>query len=201
MPALRGEQRARQILTRLWYDRAVHPHHDMARVTSTLLLLSGALLLVTWLAAPASSAPPAQATPLVRTIDEVKPVLDDVNEQVDRLKERLAGQVEYPTPTRDPFRFAEPVRSVRPESVPEFVRQLESMMVSAEPAWPRLVAILSSHTDGQPSLRAAFSTSDERIAIVSAGGSVGGFTVADVTSDSIRLTDPVTGQSTRITLQ
>ena len=66
----------------------------MSRVMSTVLLLVGAALLVTWLVSPADSAPPAQA-PAVRTpLDDAAPILADVNAEVERLHDRV------PTPPR-----------------------------------------------------------------------------------------------------
>jgi hypothetical protein len=169
----------------------------MARVTSTLLLLVGAVLLVAWLVTPAASAPQAvvsrDAPP-----DQTLPVLADVNAQVDRLRERLNTPVAYPPPSRDPFNY----RALPPRSGivgPDVSRPVEPSPTIA--VAPPLVAILTTGADAGAVRSAVFADSDGDVRVVAVGESVGTFRVSAIEEDVVVLSDARTGQVVRVTLR
>ncbi len=173
----------------------------MARATSTLLLICGSLLLVTWLVAPAASAPQSSASRRAPLADlgPLPPELDVVNAQVDRLRARLGSQVTYPVPSRDPFHFAPRARLVPDAAVAAPVENVMPATEVVRPSWPTLVAILTSAEDG--TLQAALSDSEENLQFVSPGATVGLFTVVEISPDGVVLTEPVSRQTTRLLMQ
>ena len=171
----------------------------MARATSLILLICGSLLLVTWLVSPASSAPQTSA-PQVVDLGPLPAELADVNAQLDRLKTRLDRTVDVPVPSRDPFHFAARRSVDRPAPVATPSMPVEMMAPPVlTPSWPTLVAILTAPDDG--SLQAALSDRDETMYVVSVGGVAGAFTVTEIAPEAITVTDPTSGQSTRLSLR
>ncbi|MEO8482199.1 MAG: hypothetical protein ABI634_08325 [Acidobacteriota bacterium] len=171
----------------------------MARATSTLVLLAGATLLVTWLVTPASSAPPPQ-TPAPRTaLDDAMPLLADVDAQVLELHDRIGVRPEYPTPVRDPFSYvtrAPRARAADPRPVSEPVTQPPA----EPPMLPALVAILSG--DAAASHRAVLSMPDaDDVQFVSIGATVGRFVVREIQDDAVVLADTQTNEAARLTLR
>jgi len=158
----------------------------MSRVMSTLLLLAGATLLVTWLVTPAVSAPPAQAAVPHSVLDDAMPLLADVNAQVLELHDRVAGALVYPPPVRDPFTYAARPRSVRavaPPPAPEIVPPAVEVRVL-----PALVAILSA--DATSPRRAVLSMPDaDDVQFVASGGTSGSFVVRESQDDVVVLAD------------
>lgn len=168
----------------------------MARATSVLLLSGGTLLLVIWLVSPADSAPQL-ASPRPRVAEApLPPELEDVNAQVERLRARLDQVVEFPEPSRDPFRFAPRPRASRP--VAEISAPVVPVAAPIMVEWPSLVAILTTSTGGE--MQAALSSSDE-LHVIGVGGRIGTFTVSEISADTIQVTDSVSGQSTRLVLR
>lgn len=169
----------------------------MARVTSSVLLAAGTLLLVTWLVSPAASAPPQQLTVDAPPV-AAAPELDEINREVDRLRERLATTAVAAPPARDPFQFA-PLLSTRRSDTPEDFRP----PIVFEPAivWPELVAILSSASPSIPTHQAAFEDNAHAIQILSAGGVLDGFVIDSVTADAVVLSHPATGRTSQLSLR
>ena len=169
----------------------------MARVTSSVLLAAGALLLVTWLVSPAASAPPQQLS-IDTPPAQAPPELDDINREVDRLRERLATTAVVAPPARDPFQFA-PLPSARRLDAPEEFHP----PIAFEPpiVWPELVAILSSGPASAPTHQAAFEDSAHAMQILSAGGTLDGFLIDSVTGDAVVVSHSATGRTSQLSLR
>jgi hypothetical protein len=173
----------------------------MRRVTSGLLFLVGALLVVTWVVAPASSAPPQVAvTAPSPPPPPFSPELDAINREVDRLRQRLASPVPDLAPARDPFQFVEPRVSAEREAERSEPLVIEPV-VATFTTWPTLVAILSSGSDAQPELRAVFEDGSQLVHIRSVGDTIDEVTVTAVASDVVELTHVPSGITTLVTLR
>jgi hypothetical protein len=174
-------------------------NNDMlARAMSTLLLLAGAALLVTWLVTPAASAPPPQAPAPHTALDDDAPLLADVNAQVLELRDRIGARPVYPPPVRDPFSYVTRTRQPR-ASVPSVVRESVEPPVPVGPAPPALVAILSASASSPRRAVLAAPGADD-VQFVAAGGTIGRFVVRDIEDDVVILADPETNATTRLTL-
>jgi hypothetical protein len=176
----------------------------MTRVTPRLLLAIGALLLVAWVVVPLSSSPPSQiAAPAASAgapLAPVAPELDEINREVDRLRDRLAEPVRNTTPVRDPFEFApapaERFNARRPDD-DLFVREPERPAI----VWPPLVAILSSGSDASPTRRAVLEDASELVQFRSVGEVMGDVVVTAITADTVTLTHTPSGESTQVALR
>lgn len=170
----------------------------MARVTSLLLLAAGAVVLVTWLVSPAASAPPQAAPP--RTTSTLDTDIAAIDQEVDRLNARLPD-VPLTAITRDPFQFASPMPE--PDALASAAPD-DAMMpqLSAPPiAWPRLIAILSSGTDEQPTRQAVFEDLNQIVQIKSVGETIDGVRVDAITADAVTVTVPSSEQTTRLSIR
>jgi hypothetical protein len=165
---------------------------------SAILLVAGALLLVTWLVSPAASAPPQQPTPRATPLDAVMPLLGDVNTQTDRLRDRVDDHTPYPAPTRNPFDYVRPASSRAASANAAAVDA--AMPASAPDPTPRLVAIIADEASDAPTRRAVFSNRDEDVQFAVVGDTVGRFVVSDIQSDVVVLSDTVSGDSIRLPL-
>ncbi len=156
------------------------------------LLLGGALLIATWVAADDPPQRPQPATPS----DAVAPILADVNAEVEQLRERLTVDRRFTPPGRDPFRFRttpEPRVDVSTPAVP-------APVVVAPLPMPELVAILTDKTDVGMTRRAVFSFAGT-VHIVKAGDAVDRFVVARVDADGVDLTERETSTTVRVTIK
>jgi len=163
---------------------------------STVLLLAGAALLVTWLVSPADSAPPAQA-PVARTpLDDAAPLLADVNSEVERLHDRVPTPPRSSVPTRDLFSYGHHPVSNKP--TPTGVGVIATPVTLVPP--PTLVAILAG--DGIAPRRAVFSSTDTAdVQFLVTGGTIGRFVVGEIQDDVVVLTDRRTDEILRLTLR
>jgi hypothetical protein len=167
----------------------------MVRIAS-LTLVVGAVLLMTWVLAPAATPPqragarnPAAGDPA----QAAAPTPAEIQTDIDRLRTRLANPPDYPLPVRDPFRFGR-----RPDA-PH--REAPAAVVVTPPsALPRLVAILSDTVDGELVRRAALAI-DGAVRIVGVGEMVGTLRIRAVTADAVELTDPATSATFRLSLR
>jgi hypothetical protein len=173
----------------------------MARALSTLLLLTGATLLVTWLSTPAVSAPSPQAVPPRTAMDDVAPLVSDVDAEVLSLHDRLTTPPAYPEPARDPFSYAARPMPPRVRDARPAVAMPAAPVVVPETPRPTLVAILSGDDAAAPRAVFALPGEDADVHFVAAGASIGGFVVSDVQDDAVVLTDPRTNTTTRLTLR
>jgi hypothetical protein len=170
----------------------------MQKIASTLLLLGGAVLLVTWFVSPAASVQKQSSVTSPTPIDRVGPVLAEVDAEVARLRDRLPSPESYPPPSRDPFNFGR-LPEV-PNARPAIVEPAPALVVAPPtPALPSLVAIVSDIVDGADVRSAAISQDDE-VQIVKVGDVVGALVVRGITADALQLVDEKTGASFRITL-
>jgi hypothetical protein len=162
------------------------------------LLLSGVALLVSWAVAPAAPIAPPDTAAAIAAIEQSVPVVDEVNAQVDRLRERLAEPQKFPPPQRNPFDFGrhpEPARPVKPV--------VETPAVPVEPPpppLPRLLAIVLNTVDGAAVHSAVFSNGDD-VNILKAGDTIGRYVVRSVASDGAELVDRNTSRVFRVTLK
>jgi hypothetical protein len=166
---------------------------------STLLLLAGATLLVTWLVTPAASAPPPQ-TPAPRTpLDDAAPILAEVNAQVLELRDRIGARPVYSAPVRDPFSYtARARRSLAVHAVN--VSDAVPPPVPPAPIPPALVAVLSA--DATNPRRAVLAAPDgDDVQFVVTGGTIGRFAVREIQDDFVVLVDSETNATTRLTLR
>lgn len=190
----------------------------MHRLRSALLL-GGAVLLTSYISAPAAPTPaPARASAAeVDAIEAVAPVaraatqetapikaatqetapINDATQEAARLRARLAVVPEKPVVQRDPFSFGTRPRSTRPAAVvPE--PQPETLDVAPPPllVWPKLVALLTDNGK----MTAVLGVGDA-VEMLKAGESAGGFLVRDITSTSIEVVHVATSVATRLTLR
>jgi hypothetical protein len=178
----------------------------MTRVTPRLLLAIGALLLVAWVVVPLSSSPPQGGTPLptapaVAPLPPIAPELDEINREVDRLRDRLAEPVRDVTPFRDPFQFAaapaEERFNARPPEEEPFGREPERPAIG----WPLLVAILSSGSDASPTRQAVLEDASELVHVRSVGDAIGDIVVTAISIDAVTLMHTPSGESTHVALR
>jgi len=156
----------------------------MLRIAS-LTLVIGAVLLMTWVLAPASARQGRDGAVATQSAEPKAPTpsLDEVAADVARLRSRIgldAGP--FRTPARDPFRYG---RSAAP-SLPILAAPVAAP--APAPALPRLVAILSDTVNGAIVRRAAVSV-EGNVRIVSIGDAIGVLRVAAISADGIELAD------------
>jgi len=131
-------------------------------------------------------------------LDQSAPVIDEVNAQVDRLRERLATPQKFPPPQRNPFDFGR-----RPEPKRPAAPVAETPVVPAEPPpppLPRLLAIVSNTVDGTATHSAVFSNGDD-VNILKAGDTIGRYVVRSVTSDGAELVERSTSKVFHVALK
>lgn len=158
------------------------------------LLLGGVLLLASWVVAgdppPASSAPNAGPRP-----DQVAQLVDDVNQQVELLRERLELERRFTAPNRNPFTFGAGVPS--PVEMPPPV---EPVVVAEPPAMPQLVAILTDKIEGGVARRAVFSMNGA-VQILKVGDAIDRFEVARIDADGVDLKGRDAPATVRLTIK
>ena len=168
---------------------------------SAIVIFAGAVLVSTHILAPAAPppAPAALTSADLAAIAQTAPVVEQVDTQVDRLRERLAAPPAYPQPLRDPFRFGQRTEPPRPKpaSAPAAIVELPA---APAPALPRLIAIATNMTDGSPVRSAVLSAGDD-VQVVKTGDTYGKFLVRTIGADAVELTDPAAGSTFKISLQ
>ena len=169
---------------------------------AAIIAFAGAVILSTHILAPA--APPAAKAPPTATdlafIQQAEPLIDKVNTQVDRLRERLTAPPAYPAPTRDPFRFGAREKPSRPAAA---VPALEAPMappVETPPVLPQLVAIAARATGARIVRTAAFMVGDD-VQIFEVGDTIMKFVIRSIGPDAVELADPIAGRTFLIALQ
>ena len=168
---------------------------------SAIVIVAGAVLVSTHILAPAASPPaPAAVTAAdVAAIAQTTPVVEQVDAQVDRLRERLATPPVYPPPVRDPFRFGQRTEPARPKpaAAPSVVVERPA---APAPALPHLVAI-ATNVIGGTSVRTAVLAAGDDVHVVKTGDTYGTFVVLAIGADGVELTDPAAGSTFKISLQ
>jgi len=169
----------------------------MSRVASVLLLLGGTILSVTWLVSNAVSAPQTLSPRPARPAPTTGPSLPaDSSVEPIQLDATSSRPTVYTRPRRDPFSFQsrEP-RVVVPTPPAVAVPVREPVRL------PVLVAILKDAPTSGESYRAVLSQDTVNVTIVSAGGTFGAFSIAEVRSDVVLLRDPRSGDVFRLPLR
>lgn len=158
------------------------------------LLLGGVLLLASWVVAgdppPQSSQAPSAPRP-----DQVTQLVDDVNQQVELLRQRLELERGFTAPNRNPFTFdagvAPPVAVAPP---------VDPVAAPEPPAMPQLVAILTDKIEGGVARRAVFSVNGT-VRILKVGEAVDRFEVVRIDADGVDLKGPDTPATVRLSIK
>lgn len=170
----------------------------MHRLPSALLL-GGAVLLTSYISAPAAPTPapvPASAEE-IDAIVELAPLAGDVSQEAERLRARLAVVPERPAPQRDPFSFGSAPRRARKETTAPTPEPGEPVIAPAPAiAWPKLVALLTEK-DGVTAVLAV----GDAVEMLKAGQTVGGFLIREVTSTAIEVVHVATSAAARLALR
>jgi hypothetical protein len=166
-----------------------------------ILVFAGAVLVSTHILAPAETPPakPAVIAADLAAIDQARPIVDEVNAQVDRMRERLASPPAYPAPTRDPFRFGKRADPAPPKPAAPAPAPVFSESTPAPPVLPRLIAIALTTTEGVAQRTAALALGDD-LRIVKPGETMARFVVHSIGADVVELIDPLTGATYRVSL-
>lgn len=176
----------------------------MRRLTSALLAVLGALLVVSWVVA--SGTPPQPSGPAVAAPNPppAPPELDVINREIARLGARLEAPASDVTPIRDPFQFAS---AATPSSLTSAVPPPDApgLVMPATPPelrvrWPRLVAIVSDGDEAAPTLRAVFEDARQIVQLRSAGETLDEVTVDHVAPGTVTLTHAPTGTTRHVPL-
>ncbi len=154
MPALQAKRRARQILARLCvrFASAFRPCHAWRRRSCCWLAPP---CCVTWLVSPASSAPQTREPAVAASPAETTAALDDLDTQLDQLRQRLAAPGALAPPTRDPFSFAPRATPPSRRDAPSPAEEEPGDARRTRSRRPTLVAILDFATGTPPVRRAA----------------------------------------------
>ena len=158
------------------------------------LLLGGVLLLASWVVAgdPPQSSPAANTAPRP---DQVAQLVDDVNQQVELLRERLELERRFTAPHRNPFTFDAGVPSPVVGAPP-----VEAVVVPEPPAMPQLVAILTDKIEGGVARRAVLSMNGT-VQILKVGDTVDRFEVARIDADGVDLKGRDTPATLRLSIR
>lgn len=173
----------------------------MKRV-GAIVLFAGAVLLSTHILAPAEPpAPPVKELAASRAVlTQAAPLVEQVDAEVARLRERLATRPSYPPPSRDPFRFG--ARPVPPGSTP--AAAIAAPIAEApRPPVPQLIAISTTPgaIDGGVSIRTAVLGIGDNVQVVKAGDTFMAFLVKTVGVDAVELVESATGRATTVSLR
>jgi hypothetical protein len=180
----------------------------MPRLRSALLL-GGAVLLTTYISAPAAPTPaPARASETeLRAIDTAAEAvhaatqetarLNDAAQETARLRARLEAVPQKPVTQRDPFSFGTTPRvPKRVTAAPEPEPVAPDVAPPPPLVWPKLVALLTDNGK----IAAVIGVGDA-VEILKAGETAGGFLVREITATSIEVVHVATSVTTRLTLR
>jgi len=168
---------------------------------AAIVAFAGAVILSTHILAPAEPppAPRAASSADLAFITQAAPMIDQVNTQVDRLRQRLAAPPAYPAPVRDPFHFGKREEPSRPKAIVEAVAPAPVVRPPA-PVLPKLVAIAATTGDAGV-IRTAILTVGDDVQILKAGDTVLKFVIKSIGADIVELVDSSTGSTFRLSLQ
>lgn len=159
------------------------------------LLISGVLLLATWVQAPAAPArsiatpTPSEIGGAEQTVQSVAPVARQIDQEADRLRQHLAARVPFTPPARDPFRFkrgSEPFSTDSREKGSDPV--VLKIPVSPPIAVPTLIGLTEDAVGGVVVRTAVLSMGDD-MAMVKPGQSFSRFVVQSIGPASVELVD------------
>jgi len=163
-----------------------------------ILLASGFVLLLTWVAAPAAPSPSPLPAPAA-AVDQTAPLVAEMAAQVERMRSRLEGPQSFPPPERNPFTFGArhevvPTRPRLPVAAPE------EPPPPPAPVLPRLLAVVSNDVDGVTSLQAVFAVNNG-VQALKAGDAIGSYLIRSITTEVVELVEPLTNTVHRLTLR
>lgn len=166
-----------------------------------IVVFAGAVLVSTYILAPAAAPPHLPVVPAsdLAAIAQAKPIVDAVDAQVDRLRERLTNPPAYPPPIRDPFRFGARAEPSRPKAATPALTE-RAVVVPPQPALPKLVAIATSVIDGVLVRTAVLSVGDD-LQMVKTGETYQNFSIRSVGIDGVEIVEPESGKTFKISLQ
>jgi hypothetical protein len=167
----------------------------MSRAASVVLLLLGAVLCVTWIVSPASSAPQSSDPP--RPSDPRASTTDDVAVEMIHL-DAVAEPPRYVAPRRDPFSFQSRPVPARPSAVAPSV---VAPPVRESVILPTLVAIVKHTAPTGDVFRAVLSADRFDVTIVSTGQSFAGFVIGDISATVVKLRQASSGESFDLSLR
>ncbi len=163
--------------------------------------LSGVLLLATWVQAPASPTsevmPPSAAAvaALDQAVSASSQVARDIDQEAERLRQRLSQEIPAPAPSRDPFRFrvAEPPAPAKTSAKVPSPEKLPAPSPNAAPPapvvlMPTLIGITEETANGVVTRSAVLSMGDD-MAIVKAGQTFARFIVQTIGPSSVEIVD------------
>lgn len=181
-----------------------------------LPIVGVALLLVSRVPSPAEPAgelpmlSAAQVELAEQNAQSVTPVARQIDQEAERLRQRLAQQVPFDEPARDPFRFT--TRSTPKLGTPKLVPVAKEsdevqpvvLNIPKPPAIlvPTLIALTADEVGGAVVRTAVLSMNDE-IAIVKVGQAFDRFQITSITADAVELVDITspTKASTTLTIK
>ena len=159
------------------------------------LLLGGVLLVASWVVAGDPPRQPRASESSIARPDQVAQLVEDVNAQVELLRQRLDLERRFSPPNRNPFVFDAPV--TLPAMVPT---PAEVVLAPAPPPLPQLVAILTDKIEGGVARRAVF-TVHGTVQIVKVGETVDRFEVARIDADGVDLKGRDTPAMVRVSIK
>lgn len=171
----------------------------MSRFRTASLLAAG-VLVTTWVSAPAAptAPPPEVSAEDLMHIEAMAPLAADLDQEVDRLRVKLAAAPQKPDPQRDPFSFGARRPAPRPTNVTTPAPEPSAPMVELPPAvlWPTLAAVMAE-TAGN----VAVVGWGDGVEFLKAGDTFKDFRVVSVSSGSIELRHEATGTLKTLTLR
>jgi len=158
------------------------------------LSLTGVLLVATWAQAPAAPTRDAAAPSAAdvasaeQAAQSVGPIARQIDQEAERLRQRLAAQVPFAAPARDPFRF----KGSEPFSTDSGEKGSDPLVLKtpASPpiAVPVLIGLTEDAVDGVVT-RTAMLLMGEEMAIVKPGQAFSRFVVQSIGATSVELVD------------
>jgi hypothetical protein len=164
----------------------------MMQRLAVALLLGGVLLVASWVVAGDPPRHPPQA-PAPR-LDQVAQLVDDVNRQVELLRERLALERHFAAPDRNPFTFE--AAAAAPVTAPA----VTPVVAPEPPPLPQLVAILTEKVEGALVRRVVVSVNGS-VHILKVGETVDQFEVSRIDADGVDLKSRDTPATFRISIK
>jgi hypothetical protein len=165
-----------------------------------ILLVSGFVLLLTWVAAPAAPSPTPLPAHASAAVDQTAPLVAEMAAQVERMRSRLEEPQGFPPPERNPFTFGArrevvPTRPRVPVAAPE-----EPPPPPPAPMLPKLLAVVTNNAGGVVSLQAVFSTGND-VTVLKAGDAIGPFLIRSITAEFVEIVEPLTNTVHRLPLR
>ena len=164
-----------------------------------ILLLSGVVLLVTWVVAPAAPSPSPLPAHAAAAVDQTAPLVAEMAAQVERMRTRLDEPQGFPPPERNPFTFGAR-REVAPPRPRLPVAAPEAPPPPPAPVLPKLLAIVTNDVDGVASLQAVFFENDN-VKVLQAGDPIGPYLIRSITAELVELVEPLTSTVHRLMLR